>query len=65
MIGFEQLELDDQDSEKNTRVAEPINALDVYQNLLNTSENIHSSIQQTKMELSGNGVRFMRKNLGR
>ncbi len=65
LIGFEQLELDDQDSEKNTRVAEPINALDVYQNLLNTSENIHSSIQQTKMELSGNGVRFMRKNLGR
>ena len=65
LIGFDQLELDDQDSEKNTRVAEPINALDVYQDLLKTSENIHSSIQQTKMELSGNGVRFMRKGLGR
>ena len=65
MIGFEQLQLDDEDSIKNTRIAEPINALDVYQNLLKTSENIYSSIQETKMELSGNGVQFMRKNLGR
>ena len=65
LIGFEQLQLDDEDSIKNTRIAEPINALDVYQNLLKTSENIYSSIQETKMELSGNGVQFMRKNLGR
>jgi hypothetical protein len=65
LIGFEQLELDDQDSEKNIRVAESINALDVYQNLLKTSENIHSSLQDTKMELSGNGVQFMRTGLGR
>jgi hypothetical protein len=48
LIGFEQLELDDQDSEKNTRVAEPINALDVYQDLLKTSQNIHSSIKEAK-----------------
>jgi hypothetical protein len=65
LIGFEQLELDGQDSEKNIRVAESINALDVYQNLLKTSENIHSSLQHTKMELSGNGVQFMRTGLGR
>jgi hypothetical protein len=65
LIGFDQLENNDQDSEKNTRVAEPINALDVYQDLLKTSENIHSSLQQTKMELSGRGVQFMRTGFGR
>jgi len=65
LIGFEQLELDNQDSEKNTRVAEPINALDVYQDLLKTSKTIYSSIEDTKMELSGKGVQFMRTGLGR
>lgn len=48
IIGFEQLELNNKFSEKITRVAEPINALDVYQNLLKTSTNIQSSIEEVK-----------------
>ena len=51
LIGFEQLELDNQDSEKNTRVAEPINALDVYQDLLKTATSIQSSIEEAKEEI--------------
>jgi hypothetical protein len=50
LSGFEQLELDDQDSIKNTRIAEFINALDVYQDLLKTSKTIHSSIEEAKEE---------------
>jgi hypothetical protein len=65
LIGFDQLEINGQDSEKNTRVAEPINALDVYQDLLKTSKTIHSSIEDTKMELSGRGFQSMRTNYGR
>ena len=58
LIGFDQLEIDDQDSEKNTRVAEPINALDVYQDLLKTSKTIHSSIEEAKKEGIVNAMIF-------
>lgn len=51
LIGFEELELDDKFSGKITRVVEPINALDVYQNLLKTSESMDSSLQKTRREL--------------
>lgn len=46
LIGLEQLELDDQDSEKRTRVAEAINLVDIYRSLLGTYRNIQSSAQQ-------------------
>jgi hypothetical protein len=46
LIGSEQLELDGQDSEKRTRIAESINNVDLYRSLLGTYRNIQSSAQQ-------------------
>jgi hypothetical protein len=60
LIGFEQLELNDQNSEKNTRVAEPINALDVYQDLLKTSTHIQSSIEEAKESAKKEAVEHIR-----
>ncbi len=45
LVGFEQLEMDDKFSGRITRVVEPINALDVYQNLLATYKNIQEKEQ--------------------
>lgn len=49
LIGFEKLELDSQYSEQIMRVAEPINALDVYRDLLETSESIPYLIKQNEL----------------